>query len=148
MIISYSFVLDMILISSLFITIFCCLFLYNKLREIRKSENEIRKIVSEFTAATERANTSLLTLKSSSSDLTNFMQDKILEAKSVIDDLKFLNEQGSKISNKYDNSKNIFNNDTEQKKIFNKNGTDDINFPISNRSEMEKELISALEQSR
>ena len=148
MIISYSFILDMILISSLFITIFCCLFLYSKLREIRKSENEIRKIVSEFTAATERANTSLLTLKSSSSDLTNFMQDKILEAKSVIDDLKFLNEQGSKISNKNCNSKKMLNSYSEKKITLNKNINQETSFPASIRSEMEKELISALEQSR
>tara|TARA_Y100000768_G_C23610202_1_gene510152 strand:+ start:82 stop:528 length:447 start_codon:yes stop_codon:yes gene_type:complete len=148
MTISYSFVLDMILISSLFITIFCCLFLYNKLRDIRKSENEIRKIVSEFTAATERANTSLLTLKSSSSDLTSFMQDKILEAKSVIDDLKFLNEQGSKISNKYEGTKNILNDYKKEKKRFNINRAEDLTSSVSIRSEMEKELISALEQSR
>ena len=87
---------------------FVVLFLYRKLREIRKSENEIRKIIVEFTSATERANTSLLTLKKSGSDLTNFMQDKISEAKSVIDDLKFLNDQSVKVyQNNLDNSKII-----------------------------------------
>tara|TARA_Y100001936_G_C15663310_1_gene452372 strand:- start:123 stop:557 length:435 start_codon:yes stop_codon:yes gene_type:complete len=143
--------LDLVLIISLFITIFCCLFLYRKLQEIRKSENEIRKIISEFTSATERANTSLLTLKKSSSDLTGFMQDKILEAKSVIEELKFLNDQGVSISkklvdSKYDSSKILSkkqsNNIISKDNFYNSKPSSTI------RSEMEKELINALEQSR
>ncbi len=146
MIFSYSFILDVILIVSLFITIFCCLFLYSKLREIRKSENEIKKIIVEFTSATERANTSLLTLKKSGSDLTNFMQEKISEAKSVIDDLRFLNDQSANIQNNLDNSKIIRkskSNDKNNSKNFKK-----AKNSLLIRSEMEKELINALEQSR
>ncbi|MBL42376.1 MAG: hypothetical protein CMM49_06950 [Rhodospirillaceae bacterium] len=151
MIFSYFFMLDIVLILSLIITIFCCLFLYRKLREIRKSENEIRKIIVEFTSATERANTSLLTLKKSSSDLTNFMQDKISEAKTVIEDLKFLNDQGLKVYKKFDSiesnsnkfSTNNYSNEIISKKnLYNSEPTSLI------RSEMEKELINALEQSR
>ena len=146
MIFSYSFILDVILIVSLFITIFCCLFLYSKLREIRKSENEIKKIIVEFTSATERANTSLLTLKKSGSDLTNFMQEKISEAKSVIDDLRFLNDQSANIQNNLDNSKIIRKSKSNDK--YNSKNFKKAKNSLLIRSEMEKELINALEQSR
>ena len=79
------------------------------------------------------------------------MQDKISEAKTVIEDLKFLNDQGLKVYKKFDSiesnsnkfSTNNYSNEIISKKnLYNSEPTSLI------RSEMEKELINALEQSR
>ncbi len=146
MIFSYPFILDVILIVSLMVTILCCMILYRKLREIKKSESEIKQVISQFTFATERANTSLLSLRKSGSDLTAFMQEKISEAKSTIDDLKFLNEQARKISKKPKNKSTYSEYKGNEKNISNNVKISDIKVPL--RSEMEKELLTALEQSR
>tara|TARA_B100001559_G_C16380206_1_gene566216 strand:+ start:313 stop:756 length:444 start_codon:yes stop_codon:yes gene_type:complete len=147
MIFIQSIVLDVVLILSLLVTIFCCLILYKKLKDIKKSENEIKKVVAEFSFATERANTSLLSMKNSGAELTNFMQEKISESKSIIDDLKFLNEQGKKLSKNINSSELNYSGINKVNNNIEKNSSN-IGHSSLPKSEMEKELISALEQSR
>ena len=152
MTLSIPLVLDGFLALMLIVTIACCIVLYRRLLLIRKSDSEMRSVISDFTVATERAQTGLLSLKTTGMDLTHAMQEKISEAKALNDDLRFMTDLGIKVADRLDrvlgDSQGGANLQSMPDKEFMFDNDSKINLDKTRRSETERELMVALQRSR
>lgn len=146
MIFSIPIILDGILALMLAATIFCCSILFQRLVVIRKSQSEMRSVIADFNSATERAQTGLLSLKTTGTELTQSMEEKINEAKALNDDLRFLTEAGSRMADRLD--KIVGNTESSEGiTLYTKNKQiKSDNFKARSKSELA--LMAALEQSR
>tara|TARA_Y100000590_G_scaffold456263_3_gene606515 strand:- start:2047 stop:2487 length:441 start_codon:yes stop_codon:yes gene_type:complete len=146
MIFSIPIILDGILALMLAATIFCCSILFQRLVVIRKSQSDMRSVIADFNSATERAQTGLLSLKTSGKELTQSMEEKINEAKALNDDLRFLTEVGSRMADRLD--KIVGNTESSEGITLLANKKQVNNDHSKARSESELALMAALEQSR
>ena len=146
MIFSIPIILDGILALMLAATIFCCSILFQRLVVIRKSQSEMRSVIADFNSATERAQTGLLSLKTTGTELTQSMEEKINEAKALNNDLRFLTEAGSRMADRLD--KIVGNTESSEGiTLYTKNKQiKSDNFKARSKSELA--LMAALEQSR
>ena len=80
---SFPLVLDATVAVLLAITIGYCVVLYWRLNQLRRSQGEMSSVMEGFGAATERAQTGLLTLKMAGAELSSALQDRIDQARTL-----------------------------------------------------------------
>jgi hypothetical protein len=143
--------LDGAVAALLLITIGYCVVLYARLNEVRKSNSVMKKLMAEFSSATERAQAGLLSIKSTGSELSNALDERIDEARALKGDLVYVTQAAQSLAERLDvaideNSKPP----AKTKKrpaAKRKNGTASKAL-VRASSESERELMAALQQAR
>lgn len=88
----------------LLITIGYCVVLYARLNEVRRSNATMKKLMTEFTSATERAQAGLLSIKSTGSELSNALSERIDEARALKGDLVYVTQAAQSLAERLDAS--------------------------------------------
>jgi hypothetical protein len=143
--------LDGAVAALLLITIGYCVVLYARLNEVRKSNTTMKKLMAEFTSATERAQAGLLSIKSTGSELSNALDERIDEARALKGDLVYVTKAAQSLAERLDVA--LDEGSRPQPKspkrpaAKRKNGTVSKAL-VRTSSESERELMAALQQAR
>jgi hypothetical protein len=143
--------LDGAVAALLLITIGYCVVLYARLNEVRKSSTVMRKLMAEFSSATERAQAGLLSIKSTGSELSNALDERIDEARALKGDLVYVTQAAQSLAERLDVA--LDENSKPQAKAQKppaakrKNGAASKAL-VRASSESERELMAALQQAR
>lgn len=143
--------LDGAVAALLLITIGYCVVLYARLNEVRKSSTVMKKLMAEFSSATERAQAGLLSIKSTGSELSNALDERIDEARALKGDLVYVTQAAQSLAERLDVA--LDENSKPQTKTHKrpaskrKNGTASKAL-VRASSESERELMAALQQAR
>lgn len=132
----------------LLITIGYCVVLYARLNEVRRSNATMKKLISEFTSATERAQAGLLSIKSTGSELSNALSERIDEARALKGDLVYVTRAAQNLAERLDGSHNDGPVQRPEKRAKRKNGASPGKAVARAASESERELMIALQQAR
>jgi hypothetical protein len=95
-------VLDGTLIVLLAATLGYCTLLYRRLAELRAAQASMKKLIGEFGAATERAQAGLLSIKTTGTELSGVLAERIEKGRAMADELRFINEAANKVADKLD----------------------------------------------
>ncbi|NQV81480.1 MAG: hypothetical protein HQ495_13070 [Alphaproteobacteria bacterium] len=144
--------LDGAVATLLLITIGYCVVLYARLNEVRKSNTMMKKLMTEFTSATERAQAGLLSIKSTGSELSNALSERIDEARALKGDLVYVTQAAQVLAERLDVA---LDERTPSAVIASKpsvkprkNGAASGKAMVRTSSESERELMAALQQAR
>ena len=96
--------LDGAVATLLLITIGYCVVLYARLNEVRRSSATMKKLMTEFTSATERAQAGLLSIKATGSELSNALGERIDEARALKGDLVYVTQAAQSLAERLDAS--------------------------------------------
>ncbi len=133
----------------LLITIGYCVVLYARLNEVRRSNTAMKKLMSEFTSATERAQAGLLSIKSTGSELSHALSERIDEARALKGDLAYVTRAAQALAERLDGA---LDSDlpAPAPKVppKRKNGSPRSKAMVRTFSESERELMIALQQAR
>ena len=135
----------------LLITIGYCVVLYARLNEVRKSNTVMKSLMAEFSSATERAQAGLLSIKSTGSELSNALDERIDEARALKGDLVYVTQVAQSLAERLDvvldeNSKSQI---KAQKRPVAKHKIGIASkVLVRASSESERELMAALQQAR
>jgi len=143
--------LDGAVAALLLITIGYCVVLYARLNEVRKSNTVMKSLVAEFSSATERAQAGLLSIKSTGSELSSALDERIDEARSLKGDLVYVTKVAQSLAERLDIAldENSKRQTTEQKRPAAKRKIGAASKALARASsESERELMSALQQAR
>lgn len=143
--------LDGAVAALLLITIGYCVVLYARLNEVRKANSVMKKLMAEFSSATERAQAGLLSIKSTGSELSNALDERIDEARALKGDLVYVTQAAQSLAERLDvamdeNSKPPAKT-KKRSAAKRKNGTASKAL-VRASSESERELMAALQQAR
>ena len=143
--------LDGAVAALLLITIGYCVVLYARLNEVRKSNSVMRKLMAEFTSATERAQAGLLSIKSTGSELSNALDERIDEARALKGDLVYVTKAAQSLAERLDVA--LDETSKPQAKAQKRPPAKRKNGAASKAlvrasSESERELMAALQQAR
>ena len=94
--------LDGAVAALLLITIGYCVVLYARLNEVRKSNTVMKSLMAEFSSATERAQAGLLSIKSTGSELSNELDERIDEARALKGDLVYVTQVAQTLAERLD----------------------------------------------
>lgn len=89
--------LDVVVGALLVATIGYCIMLNRKLTALRRNESELRKVLTQFAAAAERAEAGVALLKKAGREAASTLTDQISEARAMRDDLAFVTERGDRM---------------------------------------------------
>lgn len=129
----------------LLITIGYCVVLYARLNEVRRSNATMKKLMSEFTSATERAQAGLLSIKSTGSELSRALSERIDEARALKGDLLYVTQAAQALADRLDGDLDTAKPAKASKR---KNGSSNGKAMVRATSESERELMIALQQAR
>jgi len=133
----------------LLITIGYCVVLYARLNEVRRSNATMKKLMSEFTSATERAQAGLLSIKSTGNELSHALSERIDEARSLKGDLTYITRAAQALAERLDEA---LDEDApapvEKARPRRKNGASRGKALARTSNESERELMIALQQAR
>lgn len=92
--------LDLLVVTLLVVTIVYATILNRRLGALRAGKEELRALINDFTAATERAHIGMKVLRQASEDSSRALNEKLDEAGALKDDLSFLVERGGVIADR------------------------------------------------
>jgi hypothetical protein len=143
--------LDGAVAALLLITIGYCVLLYARLNEVRKSNTVMKSLMTEFSSATERAQAGLLSIKSTGSELSNALDERIDEARALKGDLVYVTQVAQSLADRLDVA--LDENSKPQTKAQKRPAAKRKNGIASKAlvrasSESERELMAALQQAR
>ncbi|MEK9945039.1 MAG: DUF6468 domain-containing protein [Alphaproteobacteria bacterium] len=143
--------LDGAVAALLLITIGYCVVLYARLNEVRKSNTTMKKLMVEFTSATERAQAGLLSIKSTGSELSNALGERIDEARALKGDLVYVTQAAQSLAERLDVAldEGAKPASQPQKRATKKRKNGVVSKElVRTASESERELMAALQQAR
>lgn len=97
---SVSFYLDILMIVLLVVTIIYSLILNRRLAAFRRNREDMEQFLAAFNAATERAESLILSLKEMASDTGDALREDIDRATGLHEDLSFMVDRGESIANR------------------------------------------------
>ncbi len=95
-------ILDIVIAVMLVVTIGYSVVLYRRLGVLRRSHDDMEKVVRKFAHSIERAQTGLLTLKTASAELSSVLVERTEAARAVSDDLGFLTTSADRLADRLD----------------------------------------------
>ena len=95
-------ILDIVIAVMLVVTIGYSVVLYRRLGVLRRSHEDMEKLVRKFAYSIERAQTGLLTLKTASAELSSVLVERTEAARAVSDDLGFLTTSADRLADRLD----------------------------------------------
>ena len=144
--------LDGAVATLLLITIGYCVVLYARLNEVRRSSATMKKLMTEFTSATERAQAGLLSIKATGSELSNALGERIDEARALKGDLVYVTQAAQSLAERLDASIDEQARPIEpapKRSVPKRKGATGAGKAIARTaSESERQLIAALQQAR
>lgn len=141
--------LDGAVAALLLITIGYCVVLYARLNEVRKSNTTMKKLMAEFTSATERAQAGLLSIKSTGSELSNALGERIDEARALKGDLVYVTRVAQSLAERLDIALDEGAKPQPEKSATKKRRNGVVSKElVRTASESERELMAALQQAR
>ncbi len=143
---SFPLALDVVVAVLLAVTIGYCVVLYRRLNQLRASQGEMSSAVKGFGAATERAQAGLLTLKTTGTELSGVLQERIDEARALNDDLSVLTDSGNRLADRLDDSLREIRTQVDIHAAELKGGEGAGSEALD--SESERDLMEALRQAR
>lgn len=97
-------ILNLIVIALLIPTISYAVILNRRLTALRKSRDELAKVVANFNDATLRAEAGIPKLKKATNEASMALKDRVEKAQSLRDDLAFMIERAEEMASKLDSS--------------------------------------------
>jgi len=91
-------VLDIGVAVLLLATIGFCAVLNRRLAALRRNENELALVLTQFNEAAARAEAGVARLKEASQESAGTLRERIEEARALCDDLAFMTQRGGKIA--------------------------------------------------
>jgi len=95
-------VVELILTALLAATLFYCIVLERKLAALRSGQDGLKKTLASLNGAVAAASTSMLTLKSTASEITQTLDDRLGHARGLADELGVLCGSGERIVQRFD----------------------------------------------
>lgn len=95
-----SFIIDACVISLLFITIWYCWRLNNKIVDLKNSEKDLNNLVKTFDVAIGKTHKNISDLKDMSSSTAAELQTYLEKANELVGDLSFMTETASKLADR------------------------------------------------
>jgi hypothetical protein len=105
----------------------------------------MKKLMSEFTSATERAQAGLLSIKSTGGELSRALSERIDEARALKGDLLYVTQAAQALADRLDGDLDTARPAKASKR---KNGSSHGKAMVRATSESERELMIALQQAR
>ncbi|MDP6876711.1 MAG: DUF6468 domain-containing protein [Alphaproteobacteria bacterium] len=90
--------LDGLVAILLLVTVVYCLVLNHRLTALRGNQGEMRKLLADFTAATQAAETSVNHLKMASDHAGAALDQKITDARALADELSSITQSGGRLA--------------------------------------------------
>jgi len=97
---SFSFLLDVIIIALLVPTIVFAWILNGRLADLRRNRDELARLVTEFNEATQRAESGIPKLRKAADDAGRGLQDRVEKAQTLRDDLAFMVDRAETVLGK------------------------------------------------
>lgn len=97
---SFSLILDLIVVALLVPTIIYAVILNNRLATLRKNREELARLIAAFNEATNRAETGIPRLRKISEEAAKGVQEKVTRAQVLRDDLAFMVERAEGMANR------------------------------------------------
>lgn len=95
---TFSLAIDILIICLLAATTGYCVVLNRRLGQIRRGQSEFVKLIGRFDDATERAEAGVTRLRAVGEDISDVLGDRIQSARALSDELSFLIERGTPLS--------------------------------------------------
>ncbi|MCH8110602.1 MAG: hypothetical protein IH905_01395 [Proteobacteria bacterium] len=95
-------ILDIVIAVMLVVTIGYSVVLYRRLGVLRRSHDDMDKLVRKFAHSIERAQTGLLTLKTTTTEVSSVLVERTEAARAVSDDLGFLTTSADRLADRLD----------------------------------------------
>lgn len=96
----YVLILDVVVASLLAVTIAACFRLNTRIKVLQDGKSELRRLIDEFNAASERAETGIAQLNAATKKSVETLQLKIDRANYLAEDMHFMIEKGGKVADK------------------------------------------------
>jgi hypothetical protein len=96
-------ILDIVVILLLIPTIIYAIILNRRLTALRKSRDELSKVVNSFNEATMRAEAGIPKLKKATSEANLSLKDRVEKAQTLRDDLAFMIERAEELAGRLEN---------------------------------------------
>ena len=97
-----SLALDLLIAALLCVTIGYSFVLYRRLASLRRSNAEMGRMVRKFSHSIERAQTGMLTMRSTGMEMSSALQERTDAARVVGDDLDVLTNAGNRLADRLD----------------------------------------------
>lgn len=135
-------IINLLIIVLLVPTIIYAYRLNKNLTILRENQNSLSRLISSLNDATLKAENSIPKLKNVTEISTQNLKDVVDNAKSLKDDLTFINERADNLA---DRLENVIHDGRHLKKAAGQNSTDDLSYAKEeDRSRAEMELLKAL----
>lgn len=95
-----SILFELLLVSMLAIMIYYAWRLNEKLSDLKKDKFELEKLLTTFALSTERAEDSILRIKSKTSETVKVLEEKVVSAVTLRDELSFMVERANEMANR------------------------------------------------
>jgi hypothetical protein len=95
-------VVELILTALLAATLFYCIVLERKLAALRSGQDGLKKTLAALNSAVAAAATSMVTLKTTASDITRTLDERLGNARGLADELGVLCGSGERIVQRFD----------------------------------------------
>jgi hypothetical protein len=96
--------LNILIVGLLAATISYCWILNRRIKVLQDSKSELAQLLTHFDESTQRASESIIALQTASKKIGENIQHRIEKANFILDDMAFMIEKGSKLSNQLEAS--------------------------------------------
>jgi phage shock protein A len=93
---------ELALTGLLAITLIYCIVLERRLAAVRKGQEGIRKVIGELDTAITNAGASIRALKATTAGAAETLDERLVRARTVIDELSLLTASGERIAERFD----------------------------------------------
>lgn len=101
---TWSLVVDLLLVLLLGAVLVYAILLNRKLGELRDNKSELARLIANFNDATVRAESSIPRLRKAADDAKTNLQEKLDKAQTLKDDLAFMIDRGESMANRLESS--------------------------------------------
>jgi len=133
-------ILESLVAILLLVTVVYCYVLNGRLANLRNSQDEMRQLLDDFAVAMAKAETSVGELRQASNEIGADLQERVVEARSLSDELKVMVQSGDDLANRLEEG--LIGRRTETR------ASEDAETGEGTRSESERELLEALRRAK
>ena len=101
-----SILFELLLVGMLAVMIYYAWRLNEKLSDLRNDKFELEKLLTTFATSTERAEDSILWLKSKASETVEVLEEKVVKAVTLRDELSFMVERANEMADRLESAIN------------------------------------------
>ena len=133
-------ILESLVAVLLLVTVAYCYVLNGRLANLRNSQDEMKQLLDDFAVAMAKAETSVSELRQASGEIGADLQERVVDARSLSDELKVMVQSGDDLANRLEEG--LVGRRTEVR------GGENVELVENTRSESERELLEALKRAK